>query len=221
LTPKICVSILPRNIPEALEQIQKAEQAKADFVEVRLDGLDTDSDLTVLADGCKTPLIATDKSTERDAAEQRALLLNAAKSGFEYVDIELSTPKLKSIIEEIKASGAKCIVSFHDAKGCPAPAELRSILKRQIADGADICKIIATASQIQDNLIVLEFTAEASKQAKVVCFCMGELGRESRLQSPIHGGLFTFASLDAGCPTAPGQMTIREMRAAYDLLGIG
>lgn len=190
-------------------------------MEVRLDRLDTDSDLTVLADRRRTPLIATDKSTERDAAEQRALLLNAAKSGFEYVDIELSTPKLKSIIEEIKASGAKCIVSFHDAKGCPPPAELRSILKRQIANGADICKIVATATQVQDNLTVLEFTAEASKQAKVVCFCMGEQGRESRLQSPIYGALFTFASLDAGCATAPGQMTIREMRAAYDLLGIG
>ncbi len=220
MTPNICVSLLPRDVPEALDLILKAEEAKADFIEVRLDCLDDDSDLTVLAAGRKTPLIATDKSNERDSAEHRALVLNAAKSGFQYVDIDLSTPRLKGLISEIHALGTKCIVSFHDDKGCPTADELNTTLKRQLAEGADVCKIVATATKVEDNLDILTFVSEASKQAKVVCFCMGELGRDSRVQSPIYGGLFTFATLDSGCTTAPGQMTIREMRAAYDLLGL-
>ena len=48
---------------------------------------------------------------------------------------------------------------------------------------------------------------------------MGEQGKVSRLLSPMFGAFFTFASLDQGNETAAGQMTIQEMRAAYDLLG--
>jgi 3-dehydroquinate dehydratase len=48
---------------------------------------------------------------------------------------------------------------------------------------------------------------------------MGELGKVSRLLSPLFGGFFTFASLERGNETASGQMTIQEMKAAYELLG--
>jgi 3-dehydroquinate dehydratase len=47
---------------------------------------------------------------------------------------------------------------------------------------------------------------------------MGELGKTSRLLSPIFGAFFTFASLEKGSETAPGQISIKEMRTAYSLL---
>jgi 3-dehydroquinate dehydratase type I len=53
----------------------------------------------------------------------------------------------------------------------------------------------------------------------LVCFCMGEKGKVSRLLSPMFGAYFTFASLE-GDSTAPGQMSIAEMRNAYALLGV-
>ena len=49
---------------------------------------------------------------------------------------------------------------------------------------------------------------------------MGEHGKVSRLLSPLFGGFFTFASLEQGSETAPGQMSIKEMRSAYELLGL-
>jgi 3-dehydroquinate dehydratase type I len=217
LTPKICVSIIPFNLTDALKQIAKAEKLGADFIEVRLDEFDTDSDLAVLAADRNVPLIATDKA-ERDATERRVILLNAAKSGFQYVDADLATPKLKSIVGEIKASGAKCIISSHDNCGCPTLSELHAILKKEVSDGADLCKIVATAKQMQDNLTLLQFTSEVSEHANVVCFGMGELGITSRLLSPEFGAFFTFAALERGSETAPGQMTLGDMRAAYELL---
>jgi 3-dehydroquinate dehydratase len=48
---------------------------------------------------------------------------------------------------------------------------------------------------------------------------MGENGKVSRLLSPLFGAFFTFASLEQGNETAPGQMTIQDMRASYELLG--
>ena len=82
-----------------------------------------------------------------------------------------------------------------------------------------VCKIVTTAKKIEDNLAVLNFVSAMSSKAKLVCFCMGEQGKVSRLLSPMFGAFFTFASLEQGSETAAGQMTIQEMRATYDLLG--
>jgi 3-dehydroquinate dehydratase len=49
---------------------------------------------------------------------------------------------------------------------------------------------------------------------------MGEYGRVSRLLSPLFGGFFTFAALELGSETASGQMTVKEMRSAYEVLGL-
>jgi 3-dehydroquinate dehydratase type I len=222
VTPRICVSILPKTVPEALRLIEKAEVAHADFIEVRLDRLkdclENHRGLADLAAHGKTPKIATDKAS-RTETEQRQMLLNAAKSGFEYVDVELSMPQLEDLVKELKALGTKPIASFHKFDGSLSISELNSILEREISSGAEVCKIVTTAKQMEDNLATLNFTSAASSKTKVVCFCMGEFGKVSRLLSPLFGGFFTFASLERGSETASGQMTIQEMKAAYEILG--
>jgi 3-dehydroquinate dehydratase type I len=218
LTARICASILPKTVPEALQLIEKAEVAHADFIEVRLDSIENQRVLADLAAHGKTPKIATDRSS-RTETEQRQMLLSAAKSGFEYVDVELSAPQLKDLVKELKALGAKPIVSFHKFNGSLGISELNSILEREISSGAEVCKIVTTAKRIEDNLTTLNFISAASSKTKMVCLCMGELGKISRLLSPLFGGFFTFASLEQGRETASGQMTIQEMKAAYELLG--
>ena len=219
---RICVSILPKTVPEALQIIEKAEAAHADFIEVRLDRLkdclENRQGLADLAAHGKTPKIATDKAS-RTETKHRQMLLNAAESGFEYVDAELLTPQLEDLTRELKALGAKPIVSFHKFNGSLSLSELNNILEREISSGAEVCKIITTAKQMEDNLTTLNFTSTASSKTKLVCFCMGELGKISRLLSPMFGGFFTFASLERGSETAAGQMTIQEMKSAYALLG--
>ncbi|MEM2967708.1 MAG: type I 3-dehydroquinate dehydratase [Candidatus Bathyarchaeia archaeon] len=219
---KICVSILPKTVPEALQLIEKVEAEQADFIEVRLDRLeDCIGNIDALRDVAaygKTPKIATDRAS-RSKSEQRQLLLDAAKSGFEYVDVDLYTSELNALVKELKALGTKAIVSFHKFDGSLTLSELNSLLEREIASGADVCKIVTTAKHIEDNLVILNFTVAAADRTKLVCFCMGELGKVSRLLSPLFGGFFTFAALERGSETAAGQMTIQEMKAAYELLG--
>lgn len=216
------MSILPKTVPEALSLMEKAEAAQVDFIEVRLDRLeDCLGNLDALQDMAaygKTPKIATDRAS-RSRTEQRQLLLDAAKSGFEYVDVDLFTSELNALVKELKALGTKAIISFHKFVGSLSLSELNSVLEREIASGADVCKIVTTATQIEDNLIILNFTAAAANRTKLVCFCMGELGKISRLLSPLFGGFFTFAALERGSETAVGQMTIKEMKMAYELLG--
>ena len=225
MTPKICISILPKNNVEALSLIERAEKVKADFVEVRLDCLEASRNLSELSKSTKIPLIATNKlrsekgSFSGTETERQQTLLNAAKNGFEYVDVDMSSAKRKETIDKLRQLGVKPIASFHKFDGALSSLEMGDILKQEISSGAAVCKIVTTAKEIEDNLIMLNFISAMPSRVKLVCFCMGENGRVSRLLSPLFGAFFTFASLEQGSKTAPGQLTIQDMRAAYHLLG--
>ncbi len=222
MTVRICVSILPQTTAEALWLIEKAEDSSADLIEVRLDCLENYSELADLVAHGKTPKIATNKKPSGTEKERQQTLLSAAKNGFDYVDLDLSSQKLKEAVKEVKARGAKCILSFHESNSnnSLSLSELNDILERGISSGADVCKIVTTAKRMEDNLTLLQFTSAASAKTKIVCFGMGRLGKVSRLLSPAFGGFFTFAALERGRETAPGQMTVQEMRSAYELLGL-
>jgi len=226
LTIKICVSVPPKTVTEALSLIEKAEDQHADFIEVRLDNLEKYTQLADIAHCSKTPLIATNRSAKcqgkflRGEAEREKILTDAARDGFEYVDIELSTSKLKSITSNLREIGVKPIVSFHDFNETPISSQLNKILDKEIVSGADVCKIVTTARFVEDNLTVLDLVSKVSKNARIVCFAMGELGKPSRLLSPVFGSFFTIASLESERKTAQGQLTIQEMRRAYEALGL-
>ena len=99
MTARICVSILPKNNVEALNLIEKAEKAQADLIEVRLDSFEVSRKLSDLSASTKIPLIATNKLQSEKGffagteAERQQTLFNAAKNGFQYVDVDFSNSK--------------------------------------------------------------------------------------------------------------------------------
>ena len=174
----------------------------------------------------KIPLIATNKSVEQHGTfsgsefERQNTLIEAAKNGFEYVDVDLGIQNQAKLISNLHEHGTKVIVSYHDFINTPSLSELNIVLNEMIVLQADICKIITTAQNMKDNLLILNFISEASKKIKIVCFAMGEFGKHSRLVSPLFGAYFTFASLDKKRKTAEGQLTLQEMNLAYETLGL-
>jgi 3-dehydroquinate dehydratase type I len=226
LTIKVCISVPPKTVDEAFDLIEKAEAQHADLIEIRLDSLTNHDRIADIPRCSNTPLIATNKSMKRQGkfsgseTEQQKILMTAARNGFEYVDVDLSTPNIGKLVGDLREAGAKPIVSFHDFDQTPTLSWLNKVLEKEIALGADVCKIVTTARHVEDNLTTLDFVSKASKKAKIVCFAMGELGKPSRLLSPVFGAFFTFASIDEKRKTAKGQLTIQEMRSAYELLGL-
>lgn len=210
---------------EALMLIRKAENAQADFVEVRLDLLEETRNLHDLPKSTDMPLIAANKLINERGyfsgteIERQQTLQSAAKNGFEFVDVDFLSPKRDETICMLRDLHAKTIISYHNYDGIISTSAMKRIFDKQIASGASICKIVLTAKQIEDNLHVLNFVSFASTMAQLVCFCMGEQGKISRLLSPLFGAFFTFASLERGSETAPGQMTITEMQEEYKHLG--
>jgi len=83
--------------------------------------------------------------------------------------------------------------------------------------GADVIKIVSFARSWEDNLAVLSLLpmAKARKQ-KIVAFCMGEKGKVSRLFSPMLGAEWTYASLSRGKGSAPGQLTVGELKDTWE-----
>lgn len=224
MTAKICVSIKPKTMSEALFLIEKAEAAHADFIEVRLDCLETSRRLSDLTSHTKIRLIATNKLVSEKGffsgtdAQRQETLFKAAQNGFEYVDVDISSLTMKQTIQELKRLGAKPILSFHNFDGPLTSSEMQNALETEIINGASVCKIITTAKKLEDNLTMLNFLVANKDRANMVCFCMGEHGKISRLLSPLFGAFFTFASLEEGSETASGQINIKDMKTAYALL---
>ncbi|MGA2499487.1 MAG: type I 3-dehydroquinate dehydratase, partial [Tepidisphaeraceae bacterium] len=80
-------------------------------------------------------------------------------------------------------------------------------------------KIVWTARTIRDNLEAFELLQNRSKP--MIALCMGEAGLISRILAKKFGAFLTFAALETGAGTAPGQISIADMKKIYrwDKLG--
>jgi 3-dehydroquinate dehydratase-1 len=213
--PKICVSIIDNDL-EAIKEIEPL----VDMFEVRLD-LVGESWLEI-AKYLQKPWIACNRRQEEGGrgnpndVKREEELLWAAEAGASIVDIEYGTKNIKDFIPLIK-SRAKLLISFHDVMGTPGYETLAGIARDQIRLGADICKIITTANNFEDNLTVLKLVHEYP-ETKMISFAMGETGRMSRVMCPLVGGYLTYACIDRGKEAADGQITIQELKQLYEYL---
>ena len=231
MKPQICVPLAVKDPLEIPAMIQRAEEAEADLIEIRLDYLNIDlSDVKKILEDfvreASIPTIATNRQYEQgglrpqDENSRTRILIQAAEAGFPYVDVELTTAKLKSLVKKIKSYGAKPIISFHDFEKTPPFQDMEKIIRSEIDAEAEICKLVTTACKIEDNLECLLLARKMSKLTKIVCFAMGHQGLISRVLSPLFGGYFTFASLSNGVKTAPGQLSIDDLKSLYVKLGV-
>jgi 3-dehydroquinate dehydratase type I len=201
----------------------------ADFVEIRLDYLESLDGIGKAIADANVPLIITnmqhgqgkEQNTHTRLKSKRIRkLLEAARHGFSYADIELTTPKVELVTEELVNMGVKPIVSFHDFYQTPEVKKLREIVHSEINVGAGICKVVTSATTISDNISCLSLVSEMSQKTKIVCFAMGKKGVLSRVFSPLFGGCFTYASLKEGLETASGQLSIQHLKKIYKCLGV-
>jgi 3-dehydroquinate dehydratase type I len=199
------------------ELIQQISQKKPDLVELRLDKLQTPRILETVSQKKTFPAVAAIRSSQGSAEK---LLLEAARLGFEYVDVDISSPFATEVIKQTKAHGTEIIVSFHDFDKTPPPDKLNEVLNSGVEMKGDICKIVTTARQPRDNLTVLDFVQERAEQNRLVSFAMGPQGVPSRILSPFFGAEFTFASLTEEKQTADGQLSIDSLRSVWQVLGV-
>ncbi len=213
--PKICAVIVNNDL-KAIEQVTPL----VDLFEVRIDLVGTG--WQELAGQLGRPWIACNRRVEeggvwRGSEDERVEeLLRAVTLGADIVDVELETKKLGRTVKLIKTR-AKCLLSCHNLTETPPLDKMKEIIKRQIEAGADICKLVTTARSFGDNLAVLQLIKDFP-QKSVVAFAAGALGAGSRILCPLLGGGFTYASIEEGKESAPGQITARDLNMIYGML---
>ena len=219
----ICSTIQNKSAQEAISAASLCEMA-----EIRLDSCPMSAVMIQECFSMDVPLVATcrlsslmeaDPSlTEAAAArvsEER--LIKAIIAGARYVDVELEAPKqmVKRVAMAARENGTVMIRSYHDFSGTGTLEKLKSIVEKCLYHDGGIAKIAVMAGSEADVRTVLSLY-DIFDPSVLIAFCMGDKGRDSRLECLRRGAPFTYAAVAGAQQAAPGQWQDREMyRAAY------
>ena len=243
----ICTTIQNKNLEQILESLEGCEMAeiRLDRCDLSLREIEEcfTSDVPLVATCRIADLIASEPSLQDEGltpqskeikaaqiAEKR--LCKAIEAGARYVDVEIEAPKqmskrVRSVAHE---NGTVFIRSFHDFEGTDSLEALKAVVEKCCYHGADIVKVVTTAHCQEDVDRVLSLYdwchgVSASENEKIasldegglIAFCMGDAGRQSRLDSLRMGAPYTYAALSEDEAAAPGQWDAAEMASAlYD-----
>jgi 3-dehydroquinate dehydratase type I len=223
----ICIPVTAPTVDEALDQLEICRPL-ADVVELRIDFI-RDVHIDRLLNSSTGRILVTNRKHDEgghfigDEHHRVDLLGEAVGSGADFIDIELSTGKthIDRLVATIKKyeGRTKLIVSFHDFTGTPSRAELLNRANECIERGADIVKIATFARSVDDNLTVLNIINDMKRMnQRIIAFCMGDRGKISRVMAPYIGSYMSFAALNKGGESAPGQLTVDEMKEIFRIL---
>ncbi len=215
---KICVSVCAETGDEIFKKIKSAENL-ADIIEIRLDCIANEQFLKTFAFlVSKKILLLTYRPKEQGGnieadKQQRIIFWNAFvanglldKRKF-WIDCEYD---LKSEIPNLKFQK---IISFHDFQ--TVPQNLESIFV-SLSEKNSISKIAVQANEITDSLAVWKLLDKAKSENKLLIpIAMGEAGKWTRILGLAYGSPLTYASLEEGNETAPGQISAKDLIEVY------
>ena len=137
----------------------------------------------------------TDSAREIKAmqiAEKR--LVRAIEAGARYVDVEIEAQKQmsKRVRSAAHENGTIFIRSYHDFEGTDSYEALKALVEKCKYHGADIVKIVTTAHSAEDmDKVMALYEWAHAENIDLIAFCMGEAGKESRLECLKHGAPYT------------------------------
>ena len=240
----ICTTIQNKNLDQILEALESCEMAEIRLDRCSLSLRDIEecftSDVPLVATCRIADLIATEPALQDESltpqskeikaaqiAEKR--LCKAIEAGARYVDVEIEAPKQmsKRVRNVAHENGTVFIRSFHDFEGTDSLEALKAVVEKCCYHGADMVKVVTTAHTQEDADKVLSLYdwcsgMSASENEKIaslaegglIAFCMGDAGRQSRLDCLRKGAPYTYAAVSEDEAAAPGQWTASEMASA-------
>jgi len=222
---RICVPVVEATVNRARGRYQRAAR-KGLWTEVRLDYLQEPApNLARLFRSLPGPVIATNRlfaeggRRQTDEADRLDLLSEALNLAVTCLDVELAADA--SFRREIweRRGATRIILSWHDFSGTPETARLEAVLEEMLQAEADIIKMVTMAVQPEDNLRLLSLIPRARARGKeIIAFCMGPMGKWSRLAAPLMGSFLTFAPFSRPGSSAPGQLTVNELKRLWRTL---
>lgn len=222
---KICVSVCAETADELFEQIKRAEDL-ADVIEIRFDCLKINEEQKALQNllklKSKKVYLATFRQSEQGG--KRKLLsqdhinfwqTSKIDSIMQWSDFEfdLYTEKFNLIFE----NNIRSFHLFNRTLLKHKPdflAEFYEKLKIEFPES--IYKIAVQTNDITDSIPVWKLLEKAkSEKREIIQIAMGESGKWTRILGLANGAFMTYAALDDGKETAPGQVSARDLIEVY------
>ena len=230
----ICTTIQNRNLEQIYEALENCEMAEIRLDRCELSAKEIDELFTAdvpLVATCRINEVAETEPTLQDpkltpqSREIKAMqiaerkLVKAIEAGARYVDVELEAQKQmsKRIRNAAHENGTIFIRSYHDFEGTDSLEALKAIVEKCHYHGADMVKIVTTARSQDDVdrvLALYDWYSGEYPNGGLIAFCMGEEGRQSRLECLRKGAPYTYAALTEEEAAAPGQWPTDEMMKA-------
>jgi len=234
----LVASISGDSAEQLREQLRRAREAGAEMVEFRLDlmeGVD-EEDLCLLHGEADCPIILTIRSATEGGEwdqgdDERLSRLIALSPLADYVDVEWATwqrsanirQKIELAVErageaapdsagEAPHKAGQLILSRHDLHGRP-PKLITDLLAMFSEPSCVVPKFAWRARTVRDNFEAFELMRTSPRP--VIIICMGEDGLPSRVLARKFGAFATFASPATGLETAPGQLSVDQLKTLY------
>jgi 3-dehydroquinate dehydratase-1 len=204
--PKV-VAIVDKFI--AVDELVSLKKNGVDLLEIRVDLINAPFDkvmqyLHSVKDMTGLPMIGTIRENER-TVKNRVAMFKEIVYVVDAIDVELGSPVSDTILAN--ANNATIIISEHDYQKTPSDDDLRDMITRACAQGADIVKLAVMSNSGDDVYRLFKVTKECT--VPIVAIGMGPFGTVTRVFAPLYGSLFTFGFI--GDVVAPGQLPILKL----------
>ena len=216
-----CISFAENDFALCLEIIRRFP-----FVEIRLDKGLFSKEQIQKAIALNPNLILT-PHTEVIEPNLESILLSGIASGVAYIDLDIGLDKkvIESIIKSVKHKKTKIILSYHNYQITPQLDELIRIIELCGSFDPDIIKIVCTSNSESDNENLISIYHQNNNKyytdGQLIAFCIGEIGKPTRLKALKLGAPFMYVSYQSGKETADGQMDIETMSKLMEDADIG
>lgn len=208
----LCISVAPESRRLGKVDLYNASH-RCDVIEFRLDRLGKEPDLKEMMEGIGKPILVSCRRKEDGGAwhgteEERLLQLRTAIiAGPSYIELELD------IADKVPRFGnTKRVVSITDLQ--KPLTDLEPLINEAIAKKADVIKICCPTLTI-DAAWPLLLAVTKKRNIPVVGMGLGRPGVMFSLLAHKYGAPWTYAALEQGMETHPGQVTVSELEDTY------
>jgi 3-dehydroquinate dehydratase type I len=199
----------------------------ADLIELRVDMFkDTEMKhieeiFNIAKEKFKKSIIATVRDVKEGGQKELADRLDIYKTVIplsDLIDIEINSEDAIVEVKKLCRNYKKILIgSYHNFEIMPDIEFLDNIFLKGKSLGADIIKIAVVANNNDDLTRLVTFTLKHRSEG-LITMAMGDIGLPSRVINPIFGSLITYGYVNK--PSAPGQLSIRELMDIFKLLKI-
>ncbi len=208
----ICISIAQESRRLGLADVLNAGMLGADLLEVRLDCFREAPDLGKLVAVKPKPVIMSCRRVQDGGqwqgseAERLALLRQSIISKADYVEIELD------VADEIRPfPPSQRVISYTNMQG--TPLDIADIYAEARTKHPDVIKLVTRVGSPEEAWPLVQILARSTIPTVVVG--LGKPGVMMSVLGKKLGAPWTYAALERGMESYPGQATIRDLEQVY------